>query len=80
MSDLERIEAAMEEKVRPALRSHGGDISIDHVAVSYTHLDVYKRQVTASQVASRLRGDVLTVTLTAECREELGTQAPIRCV
>ena len=31
MSDLERIEAAMEEKVRPALRSHGGDISIDHV-------------------------------------------------
>ena len=28
MSDLERIEAAMEEKVRPALRSHGGD----HVA------------------------------------------------
>ena len=29
MSDLERIEAAMEEKVRPALR--GGDISIDHV-------------------------------------------------
>ncbi len=31
MSDLERIEAAMKEKVRPALRSHGGDISIDHV-------------------------------------------------
>ena len=31
MSDLERIEAAMEEKVRPALRSHGGDFSIDHV-------------------------------------------------
>ena len=25
MSDLERIEAAMEEKVRPALRSHIGD-------------------------------------------------------
>lgn len=34
-------------------------------------------EVTASQVTSRLRGDVLTVTLTAECREELGTQAPI---
>ena len=34
-------------------------------------------EVTASQVASRRRGDVLTVTLTAECREELGTQAPI---
>ena len=32
MSDLERIEAVMEEKVRPALRAHGGDISIDHVA------------------------------------------------
>ena len=34
-------------------------------------------EVTASQVASRLRGDVLTVTLTAECREEIGEQAPI---
>ena len=34
-------------------------------------------EVTASQVVARLRGDVLTVTLTAECREELGTQAPI---
>ena len=34
-------------------------------------------EVTASQIASRLRGNVLTVTLTAECREELGTQAPI---
>jgi len=34
-------------------------------------------EVTASQVTSRLRGDVLTVTLTAECREEIGEQAPI---
>lgn len=34
-------------------------------------------EVTASQVVSRLRGDVLTVTLTAECREEIGTQVPI---
>ena len=31
MSDQERIEAALEEKVRPSLRAHGGDISIDHV-------------------------------------------------
>ena len=31
MSDLERIETALEEKVRPSLRAHGGDISIDHV-------------------------------------------------
>lgn len=31
MSDLERIEAALEEKVRPSLRAHGGDISIDRV-------------------------------------------------
>ena len=31
MSDLGRSEAAMGEKVRPALRAHGGDISIDHV-------------------------------------------------
>ena len=31
MSDLERIEATLEETVRPSLRAHGGDISIDHV-------------------------------------------------
>ena len=34
-------------------------------------------EVTASQTASRLRGDVLTVTLTAECREEIGETVPI---
>ena len=28
MSNLERVEAALEEKVRPALRAHGGDIAI----------------------------------------------------
>ena len=31
MSDLERVEAALEEKVRPALRAHGGDITIDRL-------------------------------------------------
>ena len=31
MSDLERVEAALEEKVRPALRAHGGDIAIDRL-------------------------------------------------
>ena len=31
MSDLERIEAAMEEKVRPALRAHGGELEVDHL-------------------------------------------------
>ena len=34
-------------------------------------------EMTASQTASRLRGDVLTVTLTAECREEIGETVPI---
>ena len=31
MSNLERVEAALEEKVRPALRAHGGDIAIDRL-------------------------------------------------
>ena len=31
MSDLERVEAVLEERVRPALRAHGGDISVDHM-------------------------------------------------
>lgn len=31
MSDLKRVEAALEEKVRPALRAHGGDIVIDRL-------------------------------------------------
>jgi Fe/S biogenesis protein NfuA len=29
--ELERIEAVLEEKVRPALRAHGGEIQVDHL-------------------------------------------------
>ena len=30
--DLKKIEAVLEEKVRPALHAHGGEIQIDHLA------------------------------------------------
>lgn len=29
--DLKKIEAVLEEKVRPSLRAHGGEIQIDHL-------------------------------------------------
>lgn len=29
--ELERIEAVLDEKVRPALRAHGGEIEVDHL-------------------------------------------------
>ena len=29
--DLTRMEAVLDEKVRPALRAHGGEIEIDHL-------------------------------------------------
>jgi Fe/S biogenesis protein NfuA len=29
--DLKRIEAVLDEKVRPALKAHGGEIQIDHL-------------------------------------------------
>ena len=29
--DLEKIEAVLNEQVRPALRAHGGEIEIDHL-------------------------------------------------
>ena len=29
--DLKRMEAVLDEKVRPALRAHGGEIQIDHL-------------------------------------------------
>ena len=29
--DLNRMEAVLDEKVRPALRAHGGEIEIDHL-------------------------------------------------
>ena len=29
--DLKRVEAALDEKVRPVLRAHGGEISVDHL-------------------------------------------------
>lgn len=31
MTDLERIEAVMDEKVRPLLRGHGGNIRVDRL-------------------------------------------------
>ena len=29
--DLKRIETVLDEKVRPALRAHGGEIAVDHL-------------------------------------------------
>ena len=29
--DLRRIEAVLDEKVRPSLRAHGGEIQVDHL-------------------------------------------------
>lgn len=29
--DMKRIEAVLDEKVRPALRAHGGEIAVDHL-------------------------------------------------
>jgi len=29
--DLKRVEAVLDEKVRPALRAHGGEIEVDHL-------------------------------------------------
>ncbi len=29
--DMKRIEAVLDEKVRPSLRAHGGEIEIDHL-------------------------------------------------
>lgn len=29
--DMKKIEAVLDEKVRPALRAHGGEIQIDHL-------------------------------------------------
>ncbi len=29
--DLKRIETVLDEKVRPALRAHGGEIQVDHL-------------------------------------------------
>lgn len=29
--DIKRIEAVLDEKVRPALRTHGGEIAVDHL-------------------------------------------------
>lgn len=52
--------------------------AVGHVLEAYLHsiVDPYG-EVMAVQVASRLRGETLTVTLTAECREEIGETVPI---
>ena len=36
--EMERIEAVLEEKVRPALRAHGGEIEVDRLEDGVLHV------------------------------------------
>ena len=36
--EMERIEAVLEEKVRPALRAHGGEIEVDRLENGVLHV------------------------------------------
>ncbi|MFR0770543.1 MAG: NifU family protein [Dysosmobacter sp.] len=91
MSDLERIEAAMEEKVRPALRSHGGDISIDHVEGKTVYVkllgqcagcpsaDLTNETIVEAELKAALPDLVEKAVVVQTVSDELWEQAKSRC-
>ena len=36
--EWKQIEAVLDEKVRPSLRAHGGELEIDHLELSLIHI------------------------------------------
>lgn len=85
--DLKRIEAVLDEKVRPALRSHGGEIEIDHLEnqVLYVKLlgqcagcpsaDLTNETLVEAELVSALPELVQKVAVVQSVSDELWEQA-----
>ena len=84
---LKRIEAVLEEKVRPALRSHGGEIQVDRLAgkVLYVRLlgqcagcpaaDLTNETLIEAEVTAALPEVVERVVAVQDVSDELWEQA-----
>lgn len=85
--ELKRIEAVLDEKVRPALRAHGGEIEIDHLenGVLYVKLlgqcagcpsaDLTNETLVEAELVKALPELVRKVSVTQTVSDELWEQA-----
>ena len=85
--DLKRIEAVLDEKVRPSLRAHGGEIQVDHLEdkVLYVKLlgqcagcpsaDLTNETLVAAEVVKALPELVQKVAVIQTVSDELWEQA-----
>ena len=85
--ELKRIEAVLDEKVRPALRAHGGELEIDHLEdrVLYVKLlgqcagcpsaDLTNETVIEAEVVKALPDLVERVAVVQTVSDELWEQA-----
>lgn len=85
--ELKRIEAVLDEKVRPALRAHGGEIEIDHLedGVLYVKLlgqcagcpsaDLTNETLVEAELVKVLPELVRKVSVTQTVSDELWEQA-----
>ena len=85
--DLKKIEAVLEEKVRPALHAHGGEIQIDHLddGVLYVKLlgqcagcpsaDLTNETIVEAEVVKALPELVNKVVVVQTVSDELWEQA-----
>ena len=84
---MQKIEAVVEEKVRPVLRSHGGDLKVDHLEgkVLYVNLlgqcsgcpsaDVTNETIIEAEVVAALPEYVERVVAIHSVSDELWEQA-----
>ena len=85
--DLKRIEAVLDEKVRPALRNHGGEIEVDHLenGVVYVKLlgqcagcpssDLTNETIVEAELKAALPDLVQKAVVVQTVRDELWEQA-----
>ena len=85
--DMKRIEAVLDEKVRPALRSHGGEIAVDRLedGVLYVRLlgqcagcpsaDLTNETIVEAELTRALPELVRRVTVVQTVSDELWEQA-----
>lgn len=85
--DLKRIEAVLDEKVRPSLRAHGGEIKIDHLedGVLYVKLlgqcagcpsaDLTNETLVEAELVQALPEQVKKVSVIQTVSDELWEQA-----
>ena len=72
---MERIEAVLDEKVRPALRAHGGEIQVDHLEAGCPSADLTNETLVEAELVKALPEAVHKVVVVQTVSDELWEQA-----